>query len=523
MGVQFTIGSNNYSCVLYHLSLHPNYAMSRLKFTYIVICIFTALFIGVVYFPTAATFDARWNTRQEAYSHGYLIVLISLLFIASKWKDIARAPLKPALWPLLLLLGAAALWFLGEITNVRIAKQLALPAIGLLTLTSLLGYAIGRILCFPFLLLYTVVPFWDVLNPALQALTVSVADFALGLVNVPAYIQDTFITIPAGTFKVSSGCSGLNYLLMSITFALIYSYLYARAITQTALIIAVGVLFGLACNWTRVIALILIGQITDMQSSLIKDHEMLGLIIFAVYLVPLFSLLNLIISRIPTKNLRSPSPDTEKPFAAKAYWLLAPTLSLLITVTGPAWSKQTNKTSVTGSFSPLFMRYSALHLREAYDKDWSPSFLNADTHASFYFSSSEQPIYIHFSIYFNQSQEKELISGSNQLYQQQHWHRKSVKTLSSPAVKLENIQSARNKKNKEIIYWYAIGSRSTTSPWQAKMLQALEFITGRTDASLITLSYDCLETCDITRAEALNLITALQSDYDKTMIELLDD
>ena len=485
--------------------------------SYVFIALLALAVLAWFFFPTAASLNTRWDTHGEAYSHGYFIVAISLFLITRRWPALKAAPVVPTAWPLPLLLGLSLIWLAGRVTGVLIVQQAILPLLVLLTVVTLFGTRIGRLVLFPILLIYAVIPFWDVLNPILQVTTVHVCTAALKLLGIPVYIQSTRLTIPEGTIEVAGGCSGLNYLLMSSTLAAIYGYLYYRKMSHKIGLIAFAAVLGLISNWVRVFAITIIGHISDMQNHLVRHHESLGWVVFALCLIPLFT----VARRLEDREAHLPAPDetthTLRPIPARR---IALSFALVIfACAGPLWMSLQSQprdydnvvTAFTGNVSPPLIRQD--------NPAWTPDFHNADIMASFT-AVTKPPLDVSLTVYFSQHQHKELISWGNQIAAPDLWQvrrRSTVHAAGLGTVGLVQLRPTNSRAVTEIVYWYAIGGHATIGKMEGKWDQLLAFLHGRSDAALIAIRYHCRNSCSDERAEALELAPRLQRAYDRAI------
>lgn len=483
--------------------------MSSTKTAY-VLCGLTALVVLLwAFHSTAFSFDTRWNTRHEAYSHGYFLLLICLALILRQVPELRQTTRQPY-WPAVIPLAALSmLWLFGAVTHVLALQQLALPAIIWCLLTALFGLETGKRLRFPFLLFYAAVPIWDVFNTPLQLLTVKVCTWGLELVGIPAFIEETQITIPGGTFKVAGGCSGLNYLLMIGTVAAVYAHLYYRQFWHKFLLLGFAVAFGLLSNWIRVFSLVIVGHVSDMQSPMLGDHETLGWIAFTACLVPFFYVATLIEARDKILKPVPASPQPELPIRKAWFAFIAATL--LVSLSGPLWFASANIHTQARDFDKALSSQSALF---SYRKSpaWEPQFRNADGHLILQLPGNSA-IQVHIVSYDSQDQGKELIQWGNNLTDGLEWQTSKINSMEGIPINKASIKSTITRA--EVIYWYAVGVYFTNSPLKAKWYQFLSFLQGRQDAALLAIFYPCPgDYCSSTRDKAIAQIPQVNRLYE---------
>jgi len=103
--------------------------------------------------------------------------------------------------------------------------------------------------------------------------------------GIEVLIQDVYITIPVGTFKVANGCSGLRYFLVALTVVILFCFRFLKTPQSWIKLGLYAVLLSFLTNWVRIGYLVYVGHVSNMQDPMIEDHNMLGWFIF---IVPVF-------------------------------------------------------------------------------------------------------------------------------------------------------------------------------------------------------------------------------------------
>src|SRR5690606_34589281 len=105
-------------------------------------------------------------------------------------------------------------------------------------------------------------------------------------IKMPAIIDGNSIYIPFGHILIADGCSGLRYFVIALAIGYIISYLNRYNEKRLLVVLAAAAAIGLLANWIRIFILILVGYQSEMQSSLMGDHEMFGWILFGLLCLP---------------------------------------------------------------------------------------------------------------------------------------------------------------------------------------------------------------------------------------------
>ena len=238
----------------------------------------------VIYAPILYHMSRHWALVED-YSHGFLIAPLALYFAWERRDALRRAPVRPSFWGLVpLLLGTLTLIVgrLGvELMNLRISFVLTL--IGLVLL--LLGRRVTRVLAFPLVFLFLMVPLpQSLVNVVAFPLQLAAADWAvhtLHLLGIPALREGNIIQLPSATLFVAEACSGLRSLLALITLGVVFAYFFRRSWGERIVIVMSAIPIAIAVNAVRVtLTGILIYRLgTDAGAGII--HEFQGLTTFA--------------------------------------------------------------------------------------------------------------------------------------------------------------------------------------------------------------------------------------------------
>ncbi len=243
---------------------------------------------AAVYAPVLYHLVLHWKIVPD-YSHGFLVAPLSVYFAWERKRELARVEIEGSWWGLLpLVLGVAALSIgrLGvELTAMRSGFVLSL--IGMVLL--LFGREIFRILTFPLLFLFLMVPLpqslVNVVAFPLQLLAAGAAVDALQALGIPALVEGNIIHLAHAKLFVADACSGLRSLMALLTLGVVFAYFFRKNNIERLVLIASTIPIAIFVNAVRVA---LTGILThhygeDMASGVI--HEFQGMITFSVAFV----------------------------------------------------------------------------------------------------------------------------------------------------------------------------------------------------------------------------------------------
>src|SRR5262249_11819162 len=156
--------------------------------------------------------------------------LISGYLIWEKRHELNGAPLRGSWMGLGCVIGAVALYLLGEYSTLYILLDVSmwLTVVGLVL--SLIGPAGLRIIAFPIIFLFTMIPLpqflYQGLSAKLQLISSALGVGCLQLVGVTAFREGNVIDLGPIQLQVVEACSGLRYLFPLASLALLCAYLF---------------------------------------------------------------------------------------------------------------------------------------------------------------------------------------------------------------------------------------------------------------------------------------------------------
>lgn len=245
------------------------------------------LILTAIFWPTFLSMEEVW-ARSETFAHGYLIIPISIWLIWRKHDELARIRPRADLRGLFLLAAAGVSWLLADAGSVNVVAQLAFIAMLIAAVWTLLGAAFVRAAFFPLMFLFFAVPMGEFLIQPLMGVT---ADFTVSMLQatgIPVYREGTFFSIPSGDWSVVEGCSGLRYLIASVTLGVLYAYLTYRSWKRRLLFSIAAMIVPVFANSGRAFMIVMIAHLSDMKLALGVDHYIYGWVFFGIVMMLLF-------------------------------------------------------------------------------------------------------------------------------------------------------------------------------------------------------------------------------------------
>lgn len=476
---------------------------------------FAVVFVPLIFllWPTLEGIFSRWLRFDESYSHGFLLALISIFLV---FRMVRQHTPAPGFYPLWLVPFALALlaYGLGDLLRVQALQHLVVVPLILGALAVLLGWKQVKYFIAPVGLVFFAMPVWDFLAWTLQLITVEINQLLLGLFNIEFEVEGVFVyLIGVGTFEIAHGCSGLRYLLVGQSLSLIYGELNLRTLRARVILFATSVFLALFANWLRVFIIIYMGYETDMQTSLIDDHESFGWWVFAATLVPLF----LIGRRLESSRVEKAVDEegtgkrsvtfsgTGGSLRLKVGVVVTALLPALVWIALPSSDGAVKSAPLALNIQPNGERFAPLFSRDL--EGWRPKVRNPDrVYAQTLFDRSlateqsgpGESLFAAVYSYDYQRESAELIQYSNRVYDREYWHPDEFFTVSGPdGIPLRGITLRHRLTDKviHVAYTYYVEGFWETDDLRAKLAQVRGFVNSRSDASLIVFAVSC-EDCN---------------------------
>lgn len=454
--------------------------------------------IAYGYRDTLAAMAEIW-WRSDTYAHGFLVPLISGWLV---WRSRHRiASLSPSvwLWPLIPLGIMVFTWLLGDLTAVNALTQFAVVAIVVLTCMTLLGRSLSKQLAFPLFFLFFAVPIGDFLMPKLMEWTADFTVIALRGSGIPVYREGQNFVVPSGNWSVVEACSGIRYLIASLTVGTLYAYLTYSSLKRRLVFVAVSILVPIVANWLRAYMIVMLGHLSGNKLAVGVDHLIYGWIFFGIVVAIMFAIGTRWAEAEP-----APTPSTQPISSAtlvgrdQQLWLSA-ILIVCIVAAGPVARKVLHETN--DKPAPVFSLSQAVapwhnvpHFIDLHPHFSKPS---AEMHEAF--QSGDERVGLYIAYYRNQDFDRKLITSTNALVTPStpEWQLaptgNPISEGNSPISHVKAYELSRKFGVSDERYvawqWYWINGRITSSDIMAKILTAASMLGGQGDDAAVIIVY----------------------------------
>jgi exosortase A len=240
--------------------------------------------ILAIFWRDAADMVGIW-WHSSTFTHCLLMVPM-IGWLVSQRAALLR-PLTPVYWwpALLWMAGAGLVWLVGEAAGVGLFRQLGLVLMLQGAVVAALGEKLVRALLFPLAYALLLVPFGEELVPLLQTLTAHISMVLLHLSGIAAQMEGVFITTPAGFFEVAEACSGVNFLIAMLAYAVFAAHLCFRSWTRRIVFVALALATTILANALRAYGTMAAAEIWGIEAAGGIDHIFYGWIFFGLVIL----------------------------------------------------------------------------------------------------------------------------------------------------------------------------------------------------------------------------------------------
>lgn len=456
----------------------------------------------LLYWPTSIEIVDLWQDDQLLrYSHGQLVLAVTVWLL---WRDraqLALIGLQPSRFGWCLVALGSLGWLIGFNAGLLAFTMLAMPLLALAAIWAAAGSTLARRVAFAVFYLYFSLPLWELFNPVLQSLTANVNLGLTRLVGIPVSMEGNFIQIPAGSFEIGGGCSGLHFFMVALAIAALQGEIDRDNSRSRWLLIGIAVALALVTNWLRVFILIVAGHFTDMQHFLVRtDHYYFGWFLFA-FSVGLYLYLS---SCMPRGDQNSSPSIAQEVKVARVQQFTAAVLAAAALAVGPVWlfAGVAKAHPVAETAPPVIEGWSGPGL---YLSPWRPAFTNPDEEfLAAYSSESAGEVAVYRAVHHSQRQGKELRGyGSTVLgehYQLKESHQRQIALARGSVAISEQIATGAN--GNELIVWslFAVDGQPDPMGLLGQLAYGVRSLVRYPTASVVAIAAECRADCDHARS-----------------------
>lgn len=452
--------------------------------------------ILLLYRETAMAMVAIW-ARSDTFAHAFLVPPISLWLIWRVRHSLPPLAARPSVLAIVMLAATGLIWLLGELAAVDVLAQFALVSMLILAVPAIAGMPLAKRIAFPLLFLYFAVPFGEFALPKMMEWTANATVIGLRLSGIPVYREGMQFVIPSGNWSVVEACSGIRYLIASLTLGTLFAYLTYRSQLRRLLFVAVSFIVPVLANWLRAYIIVVLGHLSGNKLATGVDHLIYGWLFFGLVIAAMFWIgARWREDEYPEPvELTDPVPLVANRAARTSWATVLAVVGLLALFPIAEWQIGRNLPPPVSRLAALgpVAGWSILPERLA---DWSPHFENPSATLEATLGNGQHTVGVYVGYYRNQDAGRKLVSSVNVLVpsSDKRWARVAAGSRAialggeSLQVKTAELKSA-DESRLVVWQWYWINGHLTDSDFIAKAYTALSRLIGQGDDSAVIVIY----------------------------------
>lgn len=453
----------------------------------------------LVYGTTYLSMAQVW-WRSETFSHGFLIFPIAAWLVWRNRTELSRLSLAPDLRALVPLFVLVLGWAVARSVDVLVVEQYAVVVMLPALVWLCLGLRAVWALAFPLAFILLAVPVGEFLVYPMMEFTAAFTVNAVRLTGIPVYWDGMFFTLPSGTWNIVEGCSGVRYIIASVTLGVLYAYLTYHSYWRRAAFILAACLVPVIANGMRAFIIVMLGHFSGMKIATGVDHLVYGWVWFGIVMFFLFWAGGFFRDEAPAGSSsleQAPAPVGSNSFEQSVtvgssepehsprpwYAIAAPALALL--ALGPLWVAWIDARPHAENFRiPEPAAAAGWSATEPFT-DWDPRYVGpTDTRQSSY-SDGEHPVGVYLVYYGHQGQGAELINSQNVMIEQKHpvWREPMQAArevqIGDKTIPLIESRLESNEQRLLVWHWMRVAGRDVNNDYLGKVYEALGRVAGR--------------------------------------------
>jgi EpsI family protein len=311
------------------------------------------------------------------------------------------------------------------------------------------------------------------------------------MTGIPVFREGQNFVIPSGHWSVVEACSGIRYLIASLTVGTLYAYLTYTSLKRRLLFILVSILVPIVANWLRAYMIVMLGHFSGNKLAVGVDHLIYGWVFFGVVILLMFAIGSRW-AEPPIEFTFSPPTGIATAKLATVPWT-AVVLLLTLLAAGPVL-----KHSLDNQAANTDIKLEAPNGSGGWEiaqprLAWRPSYAEPSARISANYAKPDRWVAVDILYFQNQNFDRKLVSSTNVLVRSNDPAWQAVGPNHVAAAHQGDLTSLRESQlidkidsRRYVVWqWYWINGQLTSSDIVAKWLTAMNMLLGKGDDSAV--------------------------------------
>ena len=329
---------------------------------------------------------------------------------------------------------------------------------------------------------------------------------ALRLSGIPVYREGLQFVIPSGNWSVVEACSGVRYLIASVTVGTLFAYLNYQSTKRRVLFVIVSILVPIVANWLRAYMIVMLGHLSGNKLAVGVDHLIYGWVFFGVVIMLMFVIGSRWAEPEPDSPLRASgtsAPARSADASSAKLWIAAACLVAIVAMpTAAEWVMQRNASTGRAELVAPAVLGAGWQASDAGAVGFKPAFKDPSAEVNGAYSNAGQTVGLYLGYYRDQDYNRKLVSSQNVIVASNDpaWSRVDSGVRSTTfgqqhatvrTAELRRLPVDGPDQRGRLVVWqiYWIDGTLTASDYLAKVYGAAYRLMGRRDESAVIILY----------------------------------
>jgi len=248
--------------------------------SYLTLSITSALFL-LLYWPLFPSLVSEWVNFPD-YSHGVLILPLSLYFLWRKRGEIKNTAVTPCAAGVFIIIAGLMLYILGKLGFQLFLQYCSMLLVLFGLVYAQLGKQLAAKAAFPIAYLIFMIPLPQIVYSAiafpLRMLSTKLTYLLLKLVGIKAMAQGNIIGLTTCKLDVATPCSGLRSMIVFTAGSVAIGYLYQKKLSSRVILVAAGLALAVFMNTLRLFVTAFIAELYKLPKIPMRVHDQAGIV-----------------------------------------------------------------------------------------------------------------------------------------------------------------------------------------------------------------------------------------------------
>jgi EpsI family protein len=325
--------------------------------------------------------------------------------------------------------------------------------------------------------------------------------------GIPVYREGLDFVVPSGRWSVVEACSGVRYLIASLTVGALFAYMNYRSIQRRIIFVLMALVVPVIANWLRAYMIVMLGHLSGNKLAVGVDHLLYGWVFFGIVILLMFIIGARWAEPEFVPGLGGTTTNDATPISppqnGARFWGVAAGMALLVTsphlAIGALENRDIAARHTVSEPMPLVTRWQVVDLEGIAFK---PAFQNPSVEINRHYALDGRTVGLFLGYYQHQDYSRKLVSSNNVLVigKDPHWERAGSGShrlawgkhaLEVRTAELRNVAQASHLNPENLVVWqfYWIGGQVTANDHLAKVYGAMNRLMGRGDGSAVIVAY----------------------------------